>query len=30
MEKLLVELCDVDGDFCDHNQTSELIHYMRN
>ena len=28
MEKLLVELCDADGDFSDRNQISELINYV--
>lgn len=29
MEKLLVELCDADGDFSDRNQISELIEYVK-
>ena len=29
MEKLLVELCDSDGDFTDKNAISELIEYVR-
>ena len=29
MEKLLVELCDADGDFCDKNQITELIEYAK-
>ena len=28
MEKLLVELCDADGDFCDRSQIAELIEYV--
>lgn len=28
MEKLLVELCDADGDFCDRGQIAELIKYI--
>lgn len=30
MEKLLVELCDANGDFCDRNQISGLIDYIKN
>ncbi len=30
MEKLLVELCDADGDFCDRNQIGDLIDYITN
>ncbi len=30
MEKLLVKLCDADGDFCDRNQISALIDYIKN
>ncbi len=30
MEKLLVELCDADGDFCDRNQIFDLIAYVKN
>lgn len=30
MEKLLVDLCDADGDFCDRNQISGLIDYIKN
>ena len=29
MEKLLVELCDADGDFSDRNQIAELIEYIK-
>ena len=29
MEKLLVELCDADGDFSDKNQIGELIEYIK-
>ena len=29
MEKLLVELCDADGDFSDRNQIKELIEYAK-
>ena len=29
MEKLLVELCDADGDFCDRNQICDLINYVK-
>lgn len=29
MEKLLIELCDADGDFCDKNAIGELIEYVR-
>ena len=29
MEKLLVKLCDADGDFCDRNQISDLIDYIK-
>ncbi len=29
MEKLLVELCDADGDFCDKKAICELIEYVR-
>lgn len=29
MEKLLVELCDADGDFCDKEAIGELIEYVR-
>ena len=29
MEKLLVELCDADGDFCDKDAIGELIEYVR-
>ena len=29
MEKLLVELCDSDGDFTDKNAISELIAYVK-
>lgn len=29
MEKLLVELCDADGDFCDRDQISGLIDYIK-
>ena len=29
MEKLLVELCDADGDFSDRNATKELINYIK-
>ncbi len=29
MEKLLVELCDADGDFCDRSQIAGLIEYVR-
>ncbi len=30
MEKLLVELCDADGDFSDRNEIKELVSYARN
>ena len=30
MEKLLIELCDADGDFSDKAQICELINYIRN
>ncbi len=30
MERLLVELCDADGDFCDRNQICGLIDYINN
>lgn len=30
MEKLLVELCDADGDFSDRSQIDELIEYVKN
>ncbi len=29
MEKLLVELCDADGDFSDRNQIADLIEYIK-
>lgn len=29
MEKLLIELCDADGDFCDREAIGELIEYVR-
>ena len=29
MEKLLVELCDADGDFCDRASIKELVEYAR-
>ena len=29
MEKLLVELCDADGDFCDREAIGELVEYVR-
>ena len=29
MEKLLIELCDADGDFCDKEAIGELIEYVR-
>ncbi len=29
MEKLLVELCDADGDFCDRESIRELLEYVR-
>ena len=29
MEKLLVELCDADGDFCDRESIGELVEYVR-
>lgn len=29
MEKLLVELCDADGDFCDRAQIADLIAYIK-
>ncbi len=29
MEKLLVELCDTDGDFCDRDAIGELVEYVR-
>lgn len=29
MEKLLIDLCDTDGDFCDRNQIYDLINYMK-
>ena len=29
MEKLLVELCDADGDFSDRNQIADLIKYIK-
>ncbi len=29
MEKLLIELCDADGDFSDKNQIGELVEYIR-
>lgn len=29
MEKLLVELCDADGDFCDKEAIGELLEYVR-
>ena len=29
MEKLLVDLCDADGDFCDRNQICDLIDYIK-
>ena len=28
MEKLLIELCDADGDFCDRSQIAELVKYI--
>lgn len=28
-ERLLVELCDADGDFCDREAIGELIEYVR-
>lgn len=30
MEKLLIDLCDADGDFSDRNQISDLIAYINN
>ena len=30
MEKLLVTLCDADGDFCDKESIKELVNYVRN
>ena len=30
MEKLLVELCDADGDFCDRESIKELVEYAKN
>ena len=30
MEKLLVELCDADGDFSDKEEIKELIEYVKN
>lgn len=29
MEKLLIELCDADGDFCDRGAIGKLIEYIR-
>ncbi len=29
MERMLVELCDADGDFCDKEAIGELIEYVR-
>ena len=29
MEKLLVELCDADGDFSDRNAITDLIQYVK-
>ena len=29
MEKMLIELCDADGDFCDREAIGELIEYVR-
>ncbi|MBQ3110865.1 MAG: flavodoxin [Clostridia bacterium] len=29
MEKLLIELCDADGDFCDREAIADLIEYIR-
>ncbi|MBQ7075544.1 MAG: flavodoxin, partial [Clostridia bacterium] len=28
MEKLFIELCDADGDFCDRSQIAELVKYI--
>lgn len=30
MEKLLIELCDADGDFCDRSQIAQLVEYIKN
>ena len=30
MEKLLIELCDADGDFSDRSQITDLITYINN
>lgn len=30
MEKLLVELCDTDGDFCNRSDIAELVQYVKN
>ena len=29
MEKLLIELCDADGDFTDRNSIKELVEYIK-